>query len=178
MAKIKNDATPIEPVLSNIDTEKTSIEITPEVKEEQVSQDVLELRSTLDELNVQYDVTDGVVQLSSKLSTFARKANADLSAKNVDKLTLKLNSYARESYLTDKDFIKRLCLLGVPDFYLKTLRKNEKDINGFNTFRDVDSALNDAQLWRKVNACPHSPKTFQELMLKQARFDPSKIRHG
>lgn len=169
------DTTPVLPA----DPEPSVVEeITPEVKEEQVSQDILELRSTLEELGVQYDLTDGVVQLSTKLSAFARKANSDLTAKKVDKLTARLNSFGRETYLTDREFVKRLFSIGVPDFYLKTLRKNEKDINGFQTFMDKDASLTDAQLWRKVNACPYSPVNFKEFMLRQARFDKTKIRNG
>lgn len=149
-----------------------------DVKTEAVSQEILDLRATLEELCIQYDLTDGVQELVVKLTSESRKLSAEVAASKVDRLTQRINNYGRDTYLTDKEFIKRLCLMNVTEFYLKTVKRTPQDKIGFNTFTDSDAVLDDKAIWKKVSACPLSPVSFNETMLKFQKFDKSKTVGG
>lgn len=155
--------------------EDVSKDIKEEIKNTDVSQEVVDLRNTLDELCIQYELTDGVQQLVAKLTSESRKLNAELSANKVDRLTRRINNYGRDTYLTDKEFIKRLCMLNVPEFYLKTVKRTPQDKIGFNTFTDSDAVLDDKAIWKKVSACPLSPTSFTDAMLNYQKFDKTKV---
>jgi len=144
------------------------------VASEKPSSEVLELRKTLDQIGISYEESDSISQLALKLAKESRRINETTVSSAADLATKKFASYAPGTNLTDKDFLRRLFLMGVPGFYLKPHYSNKKPGAPIFLFNDMDHKLSDDRIWERIRFSGVTQKTMKETMAKYSAQPGSK----
>jgi len=111
------------------------------------------LQSSLKELGIPFKENESFLELAKKLnrktSDIAKlEADSKLSRKEIG-----LRDYAKNSNLTNKEFISKCFAWGIPDFYLDAI---EETRNGRKSFwyilTDSDASLTKDQLMSKIRS--------------------------
>ncbi len=130
------------------------------------SKEVLEIRKTLDQIGIAYEESDDITQLALKLAKESRRINESSVSSAADLAGKKFASYAAGTNITDKDFLRKLFLMGVPGFYLKPYYSKKSPGAPIFLFNDMDHKLSDARIWERIRFSGLTQKPFKETMAK------------